>query len=70
MSTQTLTLSSAPEVDDDDFDFDIAVDDRAEFDRLLSMGFDRAASASVASAAPLTDSQAAIIRAAFTGATR
>ena len=69
MSTQTLTLSSAPEVDDVDFDFDIG-DKRAEFDRLLSMGFDRAASASVASAAPLTDSQAAIIRAAFTVATR
>ena len=69
MPAQTLTLSSAPEVDDVDFDFDIG-DKRAEFDRLLSMGFDRAASASVDSAAPLTDSQAAIIRAAFTGATR
>ena len=67
MSTQT-TLQ-APEVDDGDFDFDIGDDVRAEFDRLLSMGFDRAASASVAGAAPLSDAQASIIRAAFAGVT-
>ena len=66
MSTET-TLQ-APEVDDFDFDFDIDDDVRVEFDRLLSMGFDRAASAAVASAAPLTDAQGAIIRAAFAGA--
>jgi Fe2+ transport system protein FeoA len=67
MSTTTPAL----ELEDDatDFDFDIGDDNRAEFDRLMSLGFDRAASASVAGAAPLTDVQGAIIRAAFAGVT-
>ncbi|TFC98951.1 hypothetical protein E3T28_09320 [Cryobacterium sinapicolor] len=69
MPAKTLIPCSAPEVDEDGDFFDIGDDNRAEFHRLLSMGFDRAASASVASAAPFSHEQAAIIRAAFAGAT-
>jgi hypothetical protein len=40
-----------------------------EYDRLVELGFDRSTAARVATAPALTDAQAAVLRAAFSGAT-